>query len=221
VTNPKQHICKNCMQLQKRIEQLETRNKILEYELKEMRSKWFSKKKKKSTDETEEEEELPKKRGAPIGHEGWFRKKPAKVDEIVDVTIDKCPQCGGEDLNQCEQTSEHTQEDIIMPKVKVTLYRHRTYWCADCKEVVVGVGKDEMPGSYIGPKAKALSGFLKYVVKVSQRDIRKIFQKLCGLTVVPSTVPGFHNQARRKGISLYEKLKQKIRKSTYVHADET
>jgi len=216
--------CRRCPDLEaalsekdKRIRDLEAKVVILEYDLKQMREKWFSRKKKKKP----EEEAPPKKRGAPVGHKGWFRKTPDKIDVVEDVQLERCPNCGSTDLSECKEIDEHIQEDIVMPEVKVTQYRHRTYWCKGCKEVVMGKGKEEIPNSYIGSKAKGLAALLKYKVKVSQRGIQELFQQFFGLTFVPSSVPGFHNQIRDKGTDLYDNLKKEIKKAPVIHADET
>lgn len=217
--------CADCRNLReqleskdKHIKELESKVLLLEYDLKEIRQKWFGRRKNKSEDI---QEDSPKKLGAPLGHPGWFRRKPDKVDVVEQVRLDQCPDCGSKDLKKCTGTTEHIQEDIILPRLRVTQYVHHRYWCHNCGKVVSAIGKDEMPSSYIGPQAKSLAAYLKYVVKVSQRDIQKIFVHLCGLKIVPSTIPGFHNQATRKAMPLYEGLKDQIKKSRVVHADET
>jgi len=217
--------CRRCPNLEvalaekdKRIRDLEVKVVVLEYDLKQMREKWFSRKKKKKPAEPET---LPKKKGAPIGHKGWFRKKPKKIDVTEEVELNRCPQCGSTDLSECREVDEHIQEDIVMPKVVVTKYRHHLYWCRGCREVVAGQGKEEIPNSYMGPKAKGLAALLKYKVKVSQRGIQELFQQFFGLRFVPSSVPGFHNQIRNKGTGLYDKLKNEIKKAPVIHADET
>lgn len=219
-------MCTRCRELadllskkDRHIRELETKVVMLEYDLKQMREKWFSHKKKKEPDK--QEEMLPKKRGAPVGHEGWFRKMPETIDVTDEVPLNRCPNCGSTDLSECDDIDEHIQEDIVMPKVKVTKYRHHLYWCKGCKEVVMGQGQEEIPNSYIGPKAKGLAALLKYKVKVSQRDIQALFEQFFGLRFVPSAVPGFHNQLRIKGAGLYDKLKDKIKKAPVLHADET
>ena len=41
-------------------------------------------------------EEL-KKRGAPLGHPGWFRPRPESIDQTIEVPAPRrCPLCGGE-----------------------------------------------------------------------------------------------------------------------------
>lgn len=199
-------------------EQLKSEKALLEYELKQMRDKWFSKKKKV---EEKSVSKKPKKLGAPLGHPGWFRNIPEQVDVVEEVELEGCPICGNKNLNECQEIEEHIQEDIILPQLKVTKYRRHHYWCGKCKKVVSGKGKEELPNSYIGPKAKSVAAFLKYVIKVSNNDLKKIFEELCGLRIVPSTVSGFNNQARNKCLSLYTALKEKLKAAPFIHADET
>jgi len=101
--------------------------------------------------------------------------------------LDKCPCCGSEDLTEYGGIDEHIQEDIVLPKVEATLYRKKVYYCKKCKKAVTGKGKNELPRSYIGPIAKAWAVFLKFGVKVSDRDIQKLFEAM-GLKIVASSI---------------------------------
>lgn len=207
------------LQRDRKIESLEGENDILKNEVKNLRGKLYGRKSKK--DKQKKQEKTKKKRGSPVGHPGWSRKVPDKVDEIVDVYPDKCPHCGNKDLNDLEKVEEHIQEDIIFPKIKVTKYTHHFKYCSNCKKVIgSGPGKDELLNSYIGPSAKALSVFFKYHIKMSDRDLQKTL-KLFGLSIVPSSIPGFRNQLRKRSIKVYEYLLEQIKKSDYVNADET
>lgn len=216
-----EHCC-HINELTQRIKELENKNSLLRYEIQELHTRYFGQRKKKLKDEVQEDKPKPKKRGAKFGHPGWFRKKPEKVDVIEEVKLERCPDCGNEELSECDnELEEHIQEDIILPTLKVINYRKHHYWCNKCKKIVSGIGKEELPNSYIGPQAKAVAGFLKYIVKVSDRDIKKIFKELCGLTIVSSSIPGFNNQSRKKCFPIYEELKQEMKKAPYIHADET
>lgn len=221
----KQAPCQNCMRLtvemgdkNRRIHELEAHNALLNYDLNEMRQKYGGRRKDR---EDTTDKKKPKKRGAPVGHPGWHRKKPHHIDVTEEVTLTRCPHCRGRELSEMKHVDEHIQEDIILPQLKVTKYRHHHYWCKTCKREIWGVGTEEMRKSYIGPVAKAMAAFLKWEVKISGRDIKNIFERLCGLTIVPSSIPGFHNQARRKALGHYEALKKQIQKEPYLHADET
>ena len=178
---------------------------------------WGRKRKKKP----EQPDVAPKKRGAPKGHKGWFRAKPDHIDQTIKVTLDRCPGCGSEDIKACKDIEEHLQEDIVIPTLKVTQYLRTHYECRQCGKVVSGVGQDELPGSYIGPKAKTLAVWLKYVIKISDRDLQRLFAKLFNLKIVVGSVFGFKNQVRRSCVGVYQKIRQKVKKSRSIHADET
>src|ERR1017187_6920460 len=162
-----------------------------------------------------------RKPGAKPEHQGWFRSKPTRIDRTEDVTLSACPNCGSKDLSLCAEIEEHTQEDIVLPTPQVTLYRKHVYWCKHCGKKVRGRGKDELPGSPIGPVTKSVADFLRYKVKVTQRDIARVFKGLFQLTVSEGAVQGFHTQTRQKAKRLHDKLKEHIKTEPAVHADET
>ena len=202
---------------EKRIEELEAENRILAHELAEVRAKLFSKKAKKK----DKGKRKPKKRGAPKGHPGWFRKKPDVIDKEVELYPKKCPICGSTNIGSCSKKEEHIQEDIVVPKAVVTKYIHHYGYCKDCGKVFPPRGAGELFRSYIGPTAKAFAAYLKYKVKVSDRDIVDLFKKMFGLEIDTSSIPGFRDQLRRAGYPLYEKLLKSLKNSPYINADET
>lgn len=206
--------------LNEKVKTLEEENRLLKLQLKEYRDKFFKKNKRKEP-EDDEKKPPPKKRGAPEGHPGTTRKKPDHVDKHIDVHLDKCPECGGKHLKQCKRFEDHYQEDIVLPPVQVTRFRHHFYYCKDCKEVVHGVGEGELPGSYIGPTAKSVASFLHWQLHIPYRPIRRLFRDLLGLDFDPSSGVGFDSQIRNRGAPIYEKLKQSLPKKSFTHADET
>lgn len=210
--------------LKERVKQLEEEVAYLKYNLEEFREKTFGRKKKKDKydDNKSGEAAGAKKLGAPIGHRGWFRKKPGHVDHIEEVELKKCPKCGSHDLKDTGKIQDHVQEDILLVTQTVaTRFAKRQYNCQECGSQVEGRGKEELPQSYIGPRAKALAVFLKYHIKVSDRDIQKLFKSLMGLTIVPSSIPGFRNQLSRYCKPLYEELLKRMKRSKVLHVDET
>ncbi|MDF1581352.1 MAG: hypothetical protein P1P74_11340, partial [Desulfuromonadales bacterium] len=103
-----------------------------------------------------------KKRGAPVGHPGWSRPTPTRVDRIVSVPAPAaCPHCGSEDVTPGGTQHEHLQEDIVIkPQPVVTKYVHEEAFCHHCNRMVVGAGADEIPNAPIGPLAKSTAGYL-------------------------------------------------------------
>jgi transposase len=213
--------CKDCQIAQRRIVELEEKIALLQFELDSLKSKTYKSKKIRPPEESPFINNPPKKKGGIFGHIGWFRKKPNRIDRIENVKIDKCPICGSNDLNECGEIEEHIQEDIILPVIEAVLYKRHHYYCGRCKKIVSSKGKDELPKSYIGPKAKSLAAFMKYVIKISDRDIRTIFRKVFNLDIAISSIAGFKDQLKVKALPLYEQLLESLKQSPFIHADET
>ncbi len=201
-------------------ETLKQENAYLKFELEQLKDKIY-KKKGKPDNPTTAEGHQPKKRGALFGHLGWFRKKPKHINEIVKAELTRCPICGSNDITECGKPKTHIQQDIIFPGLKVTRYEKHLYYCKICKKTVYGKGKNELPGSYIGPTAKAVAVWLKYHIKVSDRDIKNIFSSMFGLRITSSTIAGFRNQLTKRLNYAYNGLIGKLKRSKSVHIDET
>jgi regulator of replication initiation timing len=70
--------------------QLKEENAYLKFQLKELQDKIYKKKSKKIHPSPPTDKPLPKKRGAPFGHLGWFRKKPDRVGCVEEVRLKQC-----------------------------------------------------------------------------------------------------------------------------------
>ena len=202
------------LKLQEENQRLREENAYLKFELQELKNKLYKKKAKKKSPPPplSSGEPLPKKKGGLFGHIGWFRKKPKRIDRVEEVRLNKCPECGSHDISECKGTERHIQQDIILPKAETTLYRKYRYYCKNCKKIVTGLGEDELPKSYIGPKAKTFAAFLKYIIKVSERDIRNIFSKAFNLNISPSSITGFKERLTQEASFIYEQLRENLRR---------
>lgn len=211
--------CPDCAKYEKRIADLEEKVALLVFELEELKSKRY--KPKKPPKDTEPPASIPKKKGALFGHMGWFRQRPKRIDRIQKVILETCPICGSKDLTECNGTIEHIQEDIILPKTEITKFIKHRYYCKGCKQTIIPKAKDELPNGYIGPMAKAFAVFLRYAVKVSERDVANIFDKAFNLKIRPSSVAGFRDQLKAQAKEIYQQLSETLKESEFIHADET
>ena len=205
-------------------ERLKEENAYLKFELEELKAKRYKTGKRPPAPPSDTvPSPLTKKRGGVFGHIGWFRKKPGKIDRVEEVRPDSCPDCGSKNITECKNKDldEHVQEDIVLPKVEAVLYRHHEYYCPNCKKVVKSLGTNELANSYIGPKAKAFAAFLRYGVKVSERDVKVLFERAFNLKIVASSIAGFRYQLKRAGSPLYRLLMDSLKKGSFIHADET
>jgi len=164
-----------------------------------------------------------KKRGAPVGHPGWMRPKPDRMDRTVHVPAPTiCPHCQSHDLTPMEESTEHVQEDIVIqPRTLVTRYLHGQALCRRCHRPVVQAGEGELLNAPLGPVAKSVAIYLRYRIGISYRKTAELFRELFGLQFVPASALGFDRKAAARGTPIYEDLGEKIRASDVVHADET
>ena len=166
---------------------------------------------------------IRKKRGAPMGHPAWSRPAPERIDRTVAVPPpSRCPHCGSAELTPEGTFHEHIQEDIVVrPQTVVTKFLHEEAFCPRCRRSVVGAGPDEIPNAFIGPHAKSTAEYLRYDIGISYRKVRMILDDLFGLSLAPASLVGFDRRAAKRGQPLYEDVREKIRVSPVVHADET
>ena len=216
MTDPNLGRCPNCERLEKELEALKQKYAVLEQQVVELKGYVFGRHKRP--------EHPAQKPGAKEGHKGWFRSKPPARDitRTEEVLPTVCPICKKSDaLSATAEIEEHVQEDLVLPEPQVTLYRKHVYWCRRCGKKVRGQGKDELPSSPIGPVAKSVADFLRYKVKVTQRDIAKIFKGLFKFSVSMASVQNFHTQTRQKAQVLHDQIQEQLKKEPAIHADET
>ncbi len=214
-----------------RIRVLERENAELKAKLQALHRRQFKSNKKKDAEAGEKEaegtaasnERTKKKRGVPRGHRGWVRPKPDHIDRTVYVPAPViCPHCQSKDLTPLEGKTEHLQEDIVLrPRTLVTRYHHGQAFCTRCHRPVVQAGEGELLNAPIGPVAKSVAIYLRYRIGISYRKTAELFQELFGLKFVPASALGFDRKAATRGAPLYQDLREKIRVSEVVHADET
>jgi hypothetical protein len=170
-----------------------------------------------------EQETTKKKRGPPFGHPPWNRRPPDHVDNTVHVPApDTCPHCGCTALRPSQEKQTCCQEDIVLqPKTFVTQFVHDTAFCPQCRRPVFSTAPNELRNSLIGPVTKTTAVFLRHTVKLSYRDIRKLFWGVFGMPFVPASAMTFDQHIAGRGKGLYEDLRAKIRASRVAHGDET
>jgi len=210
--------CVRVNALEKEISQLKGENKELKARIDDLRRSLYGKKKKKA-----EVKKEPKKKGAPFGHKGVTRPKPEHIDEEIKITPNKCPCCGSIELEETSLPKEHhIQEDIILPKKKVSKYIRPVFKCRKCNRLVRGgKGPGEVPNAYIGPNAKSMANYLRYSAGIPQHKIKRIFREMFDLPFDQTSVAGFENQLRVKSQAIYDQMKSALVLMKLLYIDET
>lgn len=164
------------------------------------------------------------KRGAPVGHPGWFRRTPKEYDQLVLVDAPaKCPDCRGA-VHAFEKhgPSDHLQEDLVDKVHQVTLYRHLAGRCRNCRRWVRQAGPGEILDSRIGPRMRALAIYLRNDIGISYRKVPRALEEMFGFSFVPASLIAFEQALAGLAEPLVDDIAQKIGGSDgAVHADET
>lgn len=159
--------------------------------------------------------------GQKVGHVGMTRLVPEHIDEVIEETLQECPECHHA-LGNSIEVEEQIQEDIIPAQVHVRKYRRHVYCCKHCgKEVTAPYHPEHVPKGYLGANVLIQAAILKYHHCLPYRKICELFQEMAGLTVSPGGI----SQALVR-ISQWLKVEkavilEAIRGSPQVHVDET
>ena len=166
----------------------------------------------------------PKKRGAPVGHPGWFRATPSEYDWAVDVEAPhRCPRCQGHvTAFDTLDPDDHLQEDIIDGVYCVVCYQHQPGRCDDCGAWVQQPGEGEILCSRIGPKLRSTAVYLRNVIGISYRKVSQAIEEMFEITFTPAALIGFETMLAEKAEPVVEDIAKKLSSSDGpVHADET
>ena len=208
------------------IQDLTARNEQLQRELTAERQKQFKRKKEEPV-----KAETPdigagqggKKRGAPVGHPGWHRKRPVEFDRLLEVSAPReCPQCGASVKARPDRpVHDHLQEDWIEGRRIVACYRHEAGRCRKCRRWVQQAGPGELLRAMLGPSLRATSLFLRYDIGLPTRKVVRVVAGLAQFDFVPASLLRFERHAARKAKPLAQDVAEKLRSCDANHADET
>jgi len=198
--------------LRQETQKLQEENKSLRYQLKQMLGKIFKPQIKPASDVS------CSRRGAPRGHRGNSRRRPEEISEFIDIYPDKCDKCGAAIQTGYEGNfDEHVVEDIEIKK-RVTCYRLHYGYCKRCQKAVRAEGPVN-PNDRIGVQARAVGGYLRYL-GLTYRKAARLFKDVFDLNLSHPSFMAFNTEQAQNGAPLYEAIKQSIRHSPYVNADE-
>jgi transposase len=165
-----------------------------------------------------------RKRGAPVGHPGWFRPTPTVYDQLVLVPPpEACPHCQGEvRLYENADPHDHFQEDIVDHRHQTTCFHHPVGRCRGCRRFVQQAGPGEVLGSRIGPRMRALAIFLRNDIGISYRKVPRMLEEVFGFSFVPASLIAFEKVLAKLAESVSQDIAKKIGSSDgAVHGDET
>lgn len=164
-----------------------------------------------------------KSRGGVLGHKGFGRNLPGKVDKSYHLFFHHCPHCNSS-LKRTEVVISHTVTDIPAPKETsaiVSCYESERQWCKKCKVEVCANPSGVIPRCRLGINLITQILIWKYKTKL---PLKAIVDNLSSIYDVRISVGGIQQILHRTKVYFgrdYEIILKEIRGSPVRHADET
>jgi transposase len=160
------------------------------------------------------------KPGQKTGHKGLTRPH-AKPDKQIEVTTDRCPDCGANLGSPFKVESKIIEEIPEHQSVTVTEYRIAHYRCPRCQKVVTGTDAGCPDEGKFGNSAIAQATLLKYEDRLPHRKIQNALKRLYGLNISPATIFDLTRRAADAVQSEYDSILDRVRKAQILYVDET
>ena len=161
-----------------------------------------------------------KKPGRKPGFKGTSRRIPDHVDEVVDVVLHSCPQCGAP-FKESYAKRERYVEDVVIVRPYVTKYIIHRYYCSTCESDVSAAPDDVIPHCMLGIKVMLLVAYLKFELHLSYDKIRKNLEMCFGLKTTNATLCNAATLVSTYYKKEFDTIKNQIRKARAVYTDET
>lgn len=159
--------------------------------------------------------------GAPKGHPGTTRKQPEPT-ETKKLKLDYCPHCNTS-LGEPRKITRRIIEEIPEPQpLRVIEFLVPHYHCNKCKKEVIPTDPELPRVGNIGYALQSEIVHLKFEDRLPLRKITNTLnRRFQGLGLVAATIFAVLQRATNRLEGTYEDIKQKVRASKVVNADET
>jgi transposase len=160
----------------------------------------------------------PRKRGAPVGHNGATREQPTPTKTELH-RLERCPHCGGK-IIKLPVVLKKVMEEIREPQpVEVTEHAFETGVCKRCGKVVAG---SDLPD--VGDFGKNVLSHVTLLRFEDRLPIRKVvgsLQRQHNIKLTHTTVLDITRRVSNKLRAQYEQITGEVRRSSFVHIDQT
>ncbi|MEL6048991.1 IS66 family transposase [Methanothrix soehngenii] len=160
------------------------------------------------------------KPGQKVGHKGVTR--PLAIpDSQVEVTADRCPDCGAK-LNLPFRFESKVIEEIPEPQpVIVTEYKIAHYICPCCRKEVVARDANCPHEGKFGNNVIAQATLMRYEDRLPHRKIQDTLKRIHGLALSPATIFDLTRRAGEAVRPEYDAILERIRGAPILYVDET
>jgi transposase len=152
-----------------------------------------------------------------------YARKYGVPNERQEHPMERCPECG---RLLGEGTECGVREVIELERRSVKVLHHvlRRLWCGVCqkhRKTSVDLSGQVVGKSRMGLELMSTVAYHWAVCREPVETIKGYLKDLYDLEISKGQIVGILHKVAEKGVPLYDGIREKIRASTYVHADET
>jgi transposase len=163
-----------------------------------------------------------KKVGAPIGHKGYTRIIPARIDFIKAIYINKCPHCNSKLNGKTQEIRKrHITEIKLISKVKNTQYNIHRKYCPSCKKLVENEVPNALPNARFGLNLMLLIMYLSLGLRLPNNKIKDYLMTLYDLKISEAGIIGILKRLSVEFGEYYKYLEKLVKLAKVKHTDST
>ena len=164
---------------------------------------------------------IKKTPGQKLGHKGYFRKIPERIDFIKSLAIDFCPHCNNQ-LSETQEIRERIVIDIPLTYQTInTQYKIHRKYCKTCNQIVEPEVPNALANSPFGLNLMLYVTFLKINMALPYNKIRQLLIVTYNLEISEGGLVNILSQIKDEFGDYYQTLENKMKKVRTKHSDES
>jgi len=168
-----------------------------------------------------DKEEKSKPIGAPVGHKGYARHIPERVDYVKAWSLKKCPDCGTKLGNTQEVRSRYLTDIKLTSETKTTRYDIHRKYCTVCKKLVEKPIPNALPHARFGLNLMLLIMYLRLGLRLPCNKICEFLLTIYSLKISEGEIIHVMKQLAREYGDYYSRLEKLLKLARVKHTDST
>src|SRR3990167_4613839 len=164
---------------------------------------------------------IPKSSGAHLGHKGYARRIPERVDNVKELFLRRCPHCNIQLGETQEIRSRHITDIKLTSKIKTTRFDIHRKYCPICKKLVEPEVKEALPHARFGLNLMLLVMYLRLGLRLPCNKICEYLMDMFSLKISEGEIIGILRQLVVAFGNYYSYLEKFVKLARVKHSDTT
>jgi len=164
---------------------------------------------------------VPKSSGAHLGHKGYARRIPKRIDKVKELILRRCPHCNIQLGKTQEIRSRHVTDIKLTSKVKTTRFDIHRKYCPKCKKLVEPQAPNVLPHARFGLNLMLLVMYLRLGLRLPCNKICEYFMDMFSLKISEGEIIGILRQLVVAFGDYYSYLEKLVKLARMKHSDTT